>query len=51
MTGLIFSYHIHQGFPGGSDGEEFTCNAGDLGSISGGASGKEPTRQCRRHKM
>jgi len=21
------------GFPGGSDGEEFTCNAGDLDSI------------------
>ena len=23
------------GFPGGSDSEEFTCNAGDLGSVSG----------------
>jgi len=23
------------GFPGGSDGEESTCNAGDSGSISG----------------
>ena len=23
------------GFPGGSDGEEFTCNAGDLDSIPG----------------
>ena len=23
------------GFPGGSDGKEFTCNAGDLGSIRG----------------
>ena len=23
------------GFPGGSDGEESTCNAGDLGSIPG----------------
>ena len=23
------------GFPGGSDGKEFTCNAGDLGSIPG----------------
>ena len=22
-------------FPGGSDGKEFTCNAGDLGSIPG----------------
>ena len=24
-----------QGFPGGSDGKESTCNAGDLGSILG----------------
>ena len=24
-----------RGFPGGSDGEEATCNAGDWGSISG----------------
>ena len=24
-----------EGFPGGSDGKEFTCNAGDLGSIPG----------------
>ena len=23
------------GFPGGSNGEEFACNAGDLGSIPG----------------
>ena len=23
------------GFPGASDGKEFTCNAGDLGSIPG----------------
>ena len=23
------------GFPDGSDGEEFTCNAGDLGSVPG----------------
>ena len=27
--------HILSGFPGGSDGKEFTCNAGDPGSISG----------------
>ena len=25
----------HQGFPGGSDGKESACNAGDLGSIPG----------------
>ena len=28
------------GFPGGSDGKECTCNAGDLGSIPG--SGRYP---------
>ena len=26
---------IRYGFPGGSDGKESACNAGDLGSISG----------------
>ena len=26
---------IWQGFPGGSDGKEFSCNAGDPGSIPG----------------
>ena len=28
-------YHITMGFPGGSDGKESACNAGDLGSIPG----------------
>ena len=28
------------GFPGGSDGKESTCNAGDLSSVPG--SGKSP---------
>ena len=27
--------HYGLGFPGGSDGKESTCNAGDLGSIPG----------------
>ena len=26
---------LSRGFPGGSDGKESTCSAGDLGSISG----------------
>ena len=26
---------MKKGFPGGSDGKEFACNAGDLGSIPG----------------
>ena len=26
---------VTKGFPGGSDGKESTCNAGDLGSIPG----------------
>ena len=31
---------INEGTPGGSDGKESACNAGDQGSISG--SGKTP---------
>ena len=27
--------HTHTGFPGGADGKESTCNAGDLGWIPG----------------
>ena len=27
--------HLDLGFPGGSDGKEFACNAGDSGSILG----------------
>jgi len=27
--------HLGMGFPGGSDGTESACNAGDLGSIPG----------------
>ena len=33
-------YTLDLGFPGGSDGEESTCKAGDLGSIPG--SGRSP---------
>ena len=29
-----------KGFPGGSDGKEYTCDAGDVGSIPG--SGRSP---------
>ena len=38
--GLVLSYDVHLGFPGGSGGKESTCNAGDPGSISG--SGRSP---------
>ena len=31
---------MEEGFPGGSDGKEFACNAGDLGLIAG--SGRSP---------
>ena len=34
------SYYRGRGFPGGSDGKESACNAGDLGSIPG--LGKSP---------
>ena len=36
---------ISRGFPGGSDGEEFALNAGDLGSIPG--LGRSPWRRER----
>ena len=40
---MCFNYHcILGGFPGGSDGKESTCNAGDLGSIPG--LGRSPGR-------
>ena len=29
------SIPVFLGFPGGSDGKESTCNAGDLGSVLG----------------
>ena len=34
--------YVYVGFPGGSDGKESPCNAGDLGSIpgSGGSPGE-----------
>ena len=31
----IFQARLQLGFPGGSAGKEFTCNAGDLGLIPG----------------
>ena len=31
----ILSYIYRLGFPGGSNGKESTCNAGDLGSVPG----------------
>ena len=37
---LIFIYLAVLGFPGGSDGKESTCSAGDQGSIPG--SGRPP---------
>ena len=30
-----YSHSKNWGFPGGSDGKESACNAGDLGSIPG----------------
>ena len=34
-SSIIWVHCIVWGFPGGSTGKESTCNAGDLGSISG----------------
>ena len=30
---IYMYFYIYKGFPGSSAGKEFTCNAGDLGSI------------------
>ena len=32
---LTYPLVIHKGFPGGSDGKEYACNAGGLGSVPG----------------
>ena len=37
---IIISYTYYSGFPGGSDGAEIACHAGDSGSIPG--SGRSP---------
>ena len=31
LTSLYLAFILFQGFSGGSDGKESTCNAGDLG--------------------
>ena len=35
------------GFPGGSEGKEFVCNGGDLGSVPG--SGRSPGKEMAAH--
>ena len=35
FAGKGIGYPVFLGFPGGSDGEEFTCNSGDLSSVPG----------------
>ena len=32
---LCIHLYVYMGFPGGSDGKEFACNVGDLGSVPG----------------
>ena len=36
----VYMYVSYRGFPGGSDGKESACNAGDTGLIPG--SGRSP---------
>ena len=35
-----YAFSVHPGFPGGSDGKESACSAGDPGSVPG--SGRSP---------
>ena len=41
---ITIAYSAFLGFPGGSDGKESACNAGDMGSIPG--SGRSPQYSC-----
>ena len=42
-THIYINIHTYLGFPGGSEGKESTCNAGETGSIPG--SGRFPWRR------
>ena len=44
---MIMTYDMTWDFPGGSDGKESTCNAGDLGFISG--LGRSPEKGMATH--
>ena len=39
---------LERGFPGGSDGEESACNAGDLGSVPGSRRSPAVVNGCPR---
>ena len=49
--------YVYMGFPGGSDGKESGCNAGDLGLIPGlgrsprGGHGNPPQYSCLEHSL
>ena len=48
---LFFKIQVILGFPGGSDGKETACNAGDPGSIAGlekspGVGNRNPFQNC-----
>ena len=38
---------MHIGFPGGSDGKEFTCSSGDPGSIPAAAAAAKSLQSCQ----
>ena len=54
---LLISFILILGFPGGSDGKESACNAGDLGSIPGSGrslgegNGNPPQYPCLEKSM
>ena len=39
--------YMHIGFPGGSDGKEFTCSSGDPGSIPAAAAAAKSLQSCQ----
>ena len=49
MKILTFSHHfIKKGFPGGLDGKESACKAGDLGSVPGQGRSRLPCGQKKK---
>ena len=53
---ILYTLYVYMGFPGGSDGKESTCNAGDPGSIPGlgkspGEGNGNPLQYCLENSM
>ena len=45
LNSFQWAYYFYKGFPGGSDGKESTCNAGNPGKIQGRSPGEGRSRE------